>query len=98
MKKSFLVLGIICAVIFYVEKDNSDDLLAISNNGEKVIICHIPPGNPDNAHAIKVSINAVDAHLAHGDSIGNCDDNNGVVVGKAPSSPDYETQEPGTID
>ena len=37
-------------------------------------ICHIPPGNPDNAHTINVSSNAVSAHLAHGDSIGDCDD------------------------
>ena len=34
---------------------------------EKVLICHIPPGNPENAHTISVSVNAVPAHLAHGD-------------------------------
>jgi hypothetical protein len=41
----------------------------------KVKICHIPPGNPDNAHTITVSQNAVDAHLAHGDTLGACKDN-----------------------
>ena len=39
----------------------------------KVAICHIPPGNPDNAHTIFVSPDAIDAHLAHGDNLGACD-------------------------
>jgi hypothetical protein len=38
----------------------------------KVTICHIPPGNPENAHEISVSIFAVPAHLAHGDELGEC--------------------------
>lgn len=38
----------------------------------KVAICHIPPGNPDNAHTINVDDNAVPAHLAHGDTLGEC--------------------------
>jgi hypothetical protein len=49
--------------------DGSDN-----NNNKKVTICHIPPGNPDNAHTIRVSENAVDAHLAHGDELGKCPD------------------------
>jgi len=40
----------------------------------KIKICHVPPGNPDNAHTIEVSQSAVDAHLAHGDSLGPCDE------------------------
>ena len=39
---------------------------------EKVLICHIPPGNPENPHTISVSVNAVPAHLAHGDTEGPC--------------------------
>ncbi len=39
---------------------------------EKVTICHIPPGNPDNAHTIVVGAPAVPAHLDHGDSLGEC--------------------------
>ena len=35
-------------------------------------ICHIPPGNPDNARTITVSANALPAHLAHGDHCGPC--------------------------
>lgn len=41
--------------------------------GNKIEICHIPPGNPSNAHTICVSPNALDVHLAHGDYEGPCD-------------------------
>ena len=44
---------------------------------DKVEICHIPPGNPDNAHTITVSPSAVPAHLAHGDYEGECDEDEG---------------------
>jgi hypothetical protein len=44
-----------------------------SAKGEKVTICHIPPGNPENAHTITISINALQTHIdQHGDSIGEC--------------------------
>ena len=38
------------------------------------MVCHVPPGNPDNRHLIKVgSINAIDSHVAHhGDQVGKC--------------------------
>lgn len=36
----------------------------------KTTICHIPPGNPENAHAISVSDAAVAAHIEqHGDRV-----------------------------
>ena len=42
---------------------------------KKVLICHIPPGNPDNAHTICVSQHAVETHQSHhGDLVGACDD------------------------
>jgi len=41
--------------------------------GAKVDVCHIPPGNPENAHTITISENAVSAHLDHGDHVGACD-------------------------
>jgi len=40
--------------------------------GDKVTICHIPPGNPANAHEITVDAHAIPAHLAHGDNLGSC--------------------------
>ncbi len=39
----------------------------------RVTICHIPPGNPDNARTIRVGISAAPAHLAHGDHCGSCE-------------------------
>jgi hypothetical protein len=40
---------------------------------KKTTICHIPPGNPDNAHTLCVGNSAVPAHLQHhGDSLGEC--------------------------
>ena len=47
--------------------------LALAKPAPKVEICHIPPGNPANAHTIKVSGNAIKAHLKHGDYIGPCE-------------------------
>ena len=43
-----------------------------SAGNSKVVICHIPPGDPDNAHTITVSEKAVQAHLKHGDWLGEC--------------------------
>jgi hypothetical protein len=40
---------------------------------KKVLICHIPPGNPANAHTICVAVPAVEAHQGHhGDTDGAC--------------------------
>ncbi len=38
----------------------------------KVTICHIPPGNPGNAHTLSIDSSAVPAHLGHGDTLGPC--------------------------
>jgi hypothetical protein len=46
-----------------------------SDTPKKVTICHIPPGNPDNAHTITISENAWKAHHEnHGDYMGECRD------------------------
>jgi hypothetical protein len=52
-----------------VEQVRDDD-----NQGEnKVTICHMPPGNPDNRHTITVGESAVAAHIQnHGDTLGPC--------------------------
>lgn len=39
----------------------------------KVLVCHLPPGNPENVQMICISENAVAAHLAHGCYVGECD-------------------------
>jgi hypothetical protein len=40
--------------------------------GAKVMVCHMPPGNPSNAHTIAIEEGDVADHLAHGDSLGPC--------------------------
>jgi hypothetical protein len=44
----------------------------VSQAGGSSVICHIPPGNPENAHTLTVGAAAVSAHLGHGDSLGAC--------------------------
>mgnify|MGYP003571917197 CR=1 FL=1 len=58
------------------DDDNSanDDDNGTGNNDSQVTICHIPPGNPSAAHTITISINALPAHLGHGDTEGACPD------------------------
>ena len=63
MRSSFI--GFILSVFF---------VLQCMVNAQKVEICHIPPGNPENAHTISVNINALQAHLNHGDYEGPCND------------------------
>jgi cysteine-rich repeat protein len=41
---------------------------------EKVMLCHYPPGNPNNPQNILVGEAAVNAHLRHGDQAGPCPD------------------------
>jgi hypothetical protein len=51
-----------------------------------IVICHVPPGNPDARHTIRISPSALDAHLNHGsnaahanqmrDYLGECRDGN----------------------
>jgi len=53
--------------------NNTSVAYADGGDGDgKVTICHVPQGNPDNAHTITVSENAVAADLAHGDYLGEC--------------------------
>jgi len=42
------------------------------NSNDKVLMCHVPPGNPNNEHNICISENAVPAHFAHGCYLGIC--------------------------
>ena len=52
------------------DDDHGDDA---DDNGDKVCICHIPPGSPDNLHTICISESAVPAHIRnHGDYLGEC--------------------------
>ncbi len=37
-----------------------------------VMVCHVPPGNPQNAHTLNIGKSALKAHLGHGDYDGPC--------------------------
>ena len=41
-------------------------------DSDEITICHIPPGNPANAHSITISDSAWPAHQGHGDTLGPC--------------------------
>ena len=65
-------------------------------NPGKVLICHIPPGNPSNAHTICVGKPAVDPHLTqHGDSVGVCAPGDGGVPGGGNGKGDGGFEEGG---
>lgn len=55
------------------DKDKSKDSESPEDN-DKVTICHIPPGNTGNPHTLVISRAALQAHLAHGDQLGFCDE------------------------
>ena len=40
---------------------------------KKILVCHVPEDNSDNDHEVCISVNAVEAHLAHGDRLGPCE-------------------------
>jgi len=66
----------------YEDEDYEDDIqefndATIIHMSGTTTICHVPPGNPGNAHEITVSKNALKGHERHGDfeHSGYCADN-----------------------
>ena len=68
---------------------------------KKTTVCHIPPGNPANAHTICVGNAAVPAHLDHGDFVGTCSCPGGDVDagtgGGAPDASDNPTPDASSV-
>ncbi len=54
-----------------------DDFEEKIDEKDRVTVCHIPPGNPAAKHTLTISRNALNAHLAHGDVLGTCEDQKG---------------------
>ncbi|MBI1286072.1 MAG: T9SS type A sorting domain-containing protein [Flavobacteriales bacterium] len=66
MKNVFtLLFAVLVSTVAFGQKNACD-------KSGKVLVCHIPPGNPENAHEICISENGVPAHLAHGCYVGYC--------------------------
>ncbi len=74
-------VGVVPLATFGPTADDTVTLSFLAGGQEdddgRITICHIPPGNPDNAHTIRVGISALRAHLAHGDHVGPCDGDGG---------------------
>ena len=54
------------------------NIIDVRCGNNKVLVCH-------NGNTICISSNAVQAHLNHGDQLGDCGDNPGTVSGNLPS-------------
>jgi len=60
MKKSIMLASLFATTLF----------VSGLSSGDKVTICHYPPGNPANVQIISISTNALDTHIAqHGDCV-----------------------------
>lgn len=71
MKTKGLVLSVVgfgCVGLFFASVSLAGD------GAEKVELCHVPPGNPANAHTIVVGAKAAEKHLKNhpGDYLGAC--------------------------
>jgi hypothetical protein len=69
--------------------------------GEKVTICHVPPGNPENAHTITIDKHALKAHLGDneeglhgGDYYGECQPTETPTPTPAPTETPTPTDTP----
>lgn len=59
-------------LLFHTPGLQSTTTKATTTPSGKLIICHIPPGNPENKQTIEIDQSALPSHLAHGDTIGVC--------------------------
>lgn len=76
MRSLKILFVLISLTLVNCSQDNSmeeAEILAKPNNNKKVDICHYD-ADTDTWKTLNISENAVDAHLAHGDAFGNCDD------------------------
>ncbi len=52
------------------------DYVEIDYSSKTAVLCHYPPGNPDNAKTLTIGTKAVRAHVFnHGDTLGECGGN-----------------------
>ena len=69
------------------EQPDDDDK---EDEDHKVLICHYPPGQPENPLELEVAEEAVSAHLAHGDVVGECPEEED----SPPLQPELPPQQP----
>ena len=81
-----LIIGVVLSVVSQPVYASAQ---GPNTGGDKVWICHVPPGNPENAHAINVDANGWDGHDIHsGDFLlsGENDPRCGGVQGEDPTN------------
>jgi prepilin-type N-terminal cleavage/methylation domain-containing protein len=65
--------------------------LAPGNFNHKVTICHVPPGNPENAHDIDIDIHSLQTHIDHhGDYWGPCNSDQDEIINEPKTLPEAE--------
>ncbi len=64
-KKLTMCFFALCIMVLFSIMESSSQAVVYAGGcgSEKVTICHIPPGNPENAQTLTVSINAWNGHL-----------------------------------
>ena len=66
--------------------------------GTKVTVCHRPPGNPGNQKTLTVGSSALDAHLGHGDAVGECGESEVLTKQEQAQERKLERDEQRAID
>ncbi len=94
MKKKLTVCFLsLCIMVLFSIMENSNQSVVYGGGcgSEQVTICHIPPGNPENAQTLTVSIMAWNGHLynrgGHHDGchLGACEETGGGGGGSGSS-------------
>jgi hypothetical protein len=49
----------------------------------KLWVCHVPPGQPENARTLGIGIESAADHVAHGDFLGTCEFMNSGALSRA---------------
>lgn len=89
--------------IFTPTPNSDSEVTPTLINGHKIDICHVPPGNPENAHVIEVDIHAWEnghtPHNAHNmdfivDESNTCPPEAEATPTRTPGAPETKTATP----
>ncbi len=64
----------------------ASSLTCATATAEQVVLCHAPPGNPENVLEITVSTDAAPGHIGHGDTPPPCPTGTGSETGATPGA------------
>jgi len=75
-----LGLGLAIGIVFSPGFTHGAPVTRDQGEQTGITICHCPPGNPGNCRTITINPAALPAHLAHGDTLGPCDEGDSLPV------------------